>query len=237
MHLTVVVPGAAGYLPLIRAECERWTSPGTRLDVVDVPGAGPLTTRHGLAMATPAILEAVGRAAAAGSDGVFVLCSGDPAVHAAREVVDVPVAGGFQPSLLAALAVGHRVAVITPAPVVAPILAELVRHDGLSARCGTIRSIDISGLPLHDPDGALGLLHAEASRAVEAGEADVVVLGCTAFLGMAARLQERLAATGPYVPVVDPVGAALTQLESAVRLGVRPSRATYAPPQPASRGS
>jgi allantoin racemase len=61
-------------------------------------------------------------------------------------------------------------------------------------------------------------------------EADVIVLGCTGMIGVAAALQERLAKDGVFVPVVDPTGAALLWLESAVRLGVRPSRTTYLPP-------
>ncbi|MEW2496894.1 hypothetical protein AB0942_25690 [Streptomyces nodosus] len=53
--------------------------------------------------------------------------------------------------------------------------------------------------------------------------------------GVAAELRDRLAADGPAVPVVDPTGAAVTWLESCVRLGVTPSRTTYMPPPAKTR--
>ena len=52
----------------------------------------------------------------------------------------------------------------------------------------------------------------------------------TGMLGIAGQLRDRLAAKGLHVPVVDPTGAAVTWLESCVRLGLTPSRTTYMPP-------
>jgi allantoin racemase len=230
MRLTVVMPGDERYTELVRRECASWVAPDTELDVVATPGVGDIASRHGIALASPAILAEVEKAAASGSDGVFIACAGDPAVHAAREVADVPVTGGFQPAVLTALSLGHQVGVVTVLPGVVPIVRELIRHEGLGERCRSVRVIGTAEISLEDREGLLGLLHAQASAAVAGGEADVIVLGCTGFVGMAAALQDRLAAGGAFVPVVDPTGAALLWLESAVRLGVRPSRTTYAPP-------
>ncbi|WP_217143228.1 aspartate/glutamate racemase family protein [Streptomyces sp. AC627_RSS907] len=231
MQLTVVMPGSAEHLPLVRGECEQWTAPGTELQVVALgDGVGSVASRYEIALAGPAILAEVVKAAASGSDGVFIDCAGDPVVHAAREVVDIPVVGGFQPALLTALGLGHRVGVISVLPGVVPIFHELIRHDALSERCGSVRVINTPVLSVHDQATLVDHLYAQASQAVAAGEADVIVLGCTGFIGVASALQDLLAADGRYVPVVDPTGAALTWLESAVRMKVRPSRTTYTPP-------
>jgi allantoin racemase len=230
VRLTVVLPGGEEHVELVREECAAWVAPGTELDVVAAPVPGCVASRHQIALAAPALLDEVGKAAASGSDGVFIACAGDPAVHAAREVADVPVVGGFQPALLTALSLGHRVGVISVLPGVVPIVRELIRHDGLGERCRSVRTIDVEELSVQDRAGLLDRLHEQAAAAVAGGEADVVVLGCTGFVGVAAALQERLAAGGAYVPVIDPTGAALLWLESVVRLGVRPSRTTYAPP-------
>ena len=53
----------------------------------------------------------------------------------------------------------------------------------------------------------------------------------------AGRVRDRLAAKGMAVPVVDPTGAAITWLESSVRLGLTPSRTTYMSPPAKDRKS
>ncbi|MER7055059.1 aspartate/glutamate racemase family protein [Streptomyces sp. NPDC000351] len=176
-------------------------------------------------------LDAVREAAGDGADAVFVSCFGDPGVQAAREIVDIPVVGGFEPAVLTSLALGERTGVITVLPNVPPMLHGLVRRYALTGRVGTIRAVDVSVLDLDSGDRLIEGLTEQARAAVAAREADVIVLGCTGMLGVAAALQERLAAEGPFVPVVDPTGAAIMWLESQVRLGVRPSRTTYQPPR------
>ncbi|MET9862643.1 aspartate/glutamate racemase family protein [Streptomyces smyrnaeus] len=230
MRLTVVMPGSSDHLDLVRDECEQWTGDDTKLEVVAADDAGSVASRYEMAMACPAVLAQVTRAADAGADGVFIACAGDPGVHAAREKVDIPVMGGFQPALLTALSLGHRVGVISVLSSVLPLFHELIRHEGLGDRCSSVRAIDTPELSLHDRDTLVDHLYTQASQMVTAGEADALVLGCTGFLGVAGLLQDRLASQGPYVPVVDPTGAALLALQSAVRLGLRSSRTTYAPP-------
>ncbi|MBO0913667.1 aspartate/glutamate racemase family protein [Streptomyces laculatispora] len=105
-----------------------------------------------------------------------------------------------------------------------------MRRDALTERLGPIRVVDIPVLDLTGPERLVDRLAEQAREAVPRREADVIVLGCTGMIGVAAALLERLAQDGPFVPVVDPTGAAVTWLESPVRLGVRPSRTTGIPP-------
>ncbi|MEU2250613.1 aspartate/glutamate racemase family protein [Streptomyces sp. NPDC019224] len=237
MKLTVVLPVITDALTEeVRREVTSWAAPDTEVDVRRITrGTASIESEYDEALAAPGILDAVREAAEEGADAVFVSCFGDPGVHAAREIVDIPVVGGFEPAVLTSLALGERTGVVTVLPNVLPMLHGLVRRHGLSERVSSIRVVDIPVLDLDSGDRLLDALTAQARAAVTGREADVIVLGCTGMLGVAGALQERLAADGAFVPVVDPTGAAVMWLESQVRLGVRPSRTTYMPPRAKDR--
>lgn len=232
MHLRVILPviGEA-LLEHVRDEVTSWISPDTKIDVVPLRrGTASIESEYDEALAGPGILERVEEAAAEDVDAIFVTCFGDPGVHAAREIISAPVVGGFEPAMLMALSMGERVGIITVLPNVLPMLRSLARRYSLEDRVGTIRVVDLPVLGLEDRELLLDRLEEQASSSVEAGEADVIVLGCTGMLGVAAELRARLATRGLEVPVVDPTGAAVTWLESSVRLGLTPSRTTYMRP-------
>ncbi|MFF2327329.1 MULTISPECIES: aspartate/glutamate racemase family protein [unclassified Streptomyces] len=232
MKLTIVIPVISdAFTEEVRKEVAGWVSPGTEIDVRRIArGTASIESEYDEALAAPGILDAVRAAAEDGADAVFISCFGDPGVHAAREIVDIPVVGGFEPAVLTSLALGEKAGVITVLPNVLPMLHSLVRRYGLTERLGPIRVVDIPVLDLTDPERLVDRLAEQARAAVDEREADVIVLGCTGMIGVARALQERLAQDGPFVPVVDPTGAAVTWLESQVRLGVRPSRTTYMTP-------
>lgn len=232
MHLRVIVPVIGDtFAESVGAEIAAWVAPGTTFDVVALArGTASIESEYDEALAAPGILDRIDEASSDGVDAVFVTCFGDPGVHAAREIADYPVVGGFEPAVLHALSLGEKIGIITVLPNVLPMLRSLTRRYGLSERIGCIRVVDLPVLGLEDHELLLDRLYVQASEAVAKGEADVIVLGCTGMLGVAAALQGRLEESGTYVPVVDPTGAAVTWLESSVRLGVRPSRTTYMRP-------
>lgn len=232
MHLRVIVPVIGDtFAEPVAAEVAAWVAPGTTFDVVTLArGTASIESAYDEALAAPGILDRIDEASSDGVDAVFVTCFGDPAVHAAREIADYPVVGGFEPAVLHALSLGEKIGIITVLPNVLPMVGSLTRRYGLGERIGSIRVVDLPVLGLEDHELLLDRLHAQASEAVAKGEADVIVLGCTGMLGVAATLQQRLEENGTYVPVVDPTGAAVSWLESSVRLGVRPSRTTYMQP-------
>jgi allantoin racemase len=237
VKLTVVIPIISDALTEhVREEVSGWVAPGTEIDIRRIArGTASIESEYDEALAGPGILAEVEAAAADGADGVFITCFGDPAVHAAREVVDIPVVGGFEPAVLTALALGEKVGIVTVLPNVVPMIGSLIRRYSLTERCRSIRVVDMPVLSLDEPDVLLSRLAKQAGEAVALQEADVIVLGCTGMIGVAAALQKQLEADGVFIPVVDPTGAAMLWLESAVRLGVRPSRATYLPPPPKDR--
>ncbi|MFE4667022.1 aspartate/glutamate racemase family protein [Streptomyces sp. NPDC056716] len=232
MKLSVVVPITdEGFTEQVREEVAAWALPDTTIEVRRIErGPASIESAYDEAFAMPGIVTEAEAAARDGADGVFVTCFGDPGVHAAREALDIPVVGGFEPAVLTALSLGERVGVVTMLPNVVPTVHRMARLHGITERCRSVRAVGIPVLALHDQETLLGRLAGEAAEAVAAQEADVIVLGCTGMMGVAAALQTRLRRDGVPVPVVDPTGAALCWLENLVRLGVRHSRTTYFPP-------
>ena len=219
-----------------RLESAAWVTPGTDVDVVALThGPASIESEYDEALAAPGVLDLVAAAAADGVDAVFVSCFGDPGVAAARELVDIPVVGGFEPAMLTALTYGDRAGVVTVLDNVLPMLDGLVLRHGIERRVAPMRVIDLPVLGLDDRATMVERLIAESVASVRDGGADVIVLGCTGMLGVAAAVRDGLLAAGLDVPVVDPTAAATTWLERAVRLGLRNSRTTYARPT-VSRG-
>ena len=239
MHIRVILPiiGDA-LLDHVRQEAEGWASADTKIDTVSLErGTASIESEYDEALAAPGILQRVEEAAADGVDGILVTCFADPAVHAAREIIDAPVVGGFEPAMLTALSLGEKVGIITVLPNVLPMLNSLARRYTIDRRIGTIRVVDLPVLGLDDHDVLRERLYEQALDAVRKGEADVIVLGCTGMLGVAVELRDRLAAAGLKVPVIDPTGAAIAWLEGNIRLGLTPSRTTYMPPPAKDRSA
>jgi allantoin racemase len=232
MHLRVILPIIGDTLiEQIGAEVRAWVSPGTEVDVVSLDrGPASIESEYEEALAGPGILQRVEEASADGVDAIFVSCGADPAIQAAREITDVPVVGGFEPAMLTALTLGGRIGILQVLPNVLPMLRGLARRYAMAERLGTIRVIDLPVLGLAHGEDLVDRLVGQAASAVRAGEADVLVLGCTGMLGVAAAVQERLAADGLAVPVVDPTAAAVLWLEAQVRMRLTASRTTYRTP-------
>ena len=237
MHVRVILPIIGQQLvELVETEVGAWAGQSTTVDVVPLAwGPASIECEYDEALAAPGILERVMEANSDGADAIFISCGADPAVQAAREISSIPVVGGFEPAMLTALTLGETVAILQVLPNVVPMLRALARRYALDERLGPIRVIDLPVLGLDDDETLVDRLFEQAKAVVDEGAADVLVLGCTGMLGVAATLQERLAAAGAAVPVVDPTAAAVTWLESAVRLGLHPSRTTYLTPPPKTR--
>ncbi|MFB8387674.1 aspartate/glutamate racemase family protein [Microbacterium sp. NPDC055910] len=234
MHLRVILPVIGeSLLDHVRTEAEAWALPTTTISVVALErGTASIESEYDEALSAPGILDRIEECVTDGVDGVFITCFGDPGVHAAREIIDAPVVGGFEPAVLTAMSLGERIGIVTVLPNVLPMLRGIARRYGVDNRIGAIRVVDIPVLGLEEDNSLLvDRLEEQAAAVIESDAADVIILGCTGMLGVADELERRLAARGLAAPVVDPTGAAITWLESSVRMGLTPSRRTYmAPP-------
>ena len=238
MRIHIVVPiTSESFNEQITQEARGFLGSGTDLEVSCLPyGPASIESFYDETLAGPPIVAEVMRAEAQGADGVFITCFGDPAVPAARELVDIPVVGGFEPAVAAALNLGERFSVVTVLQNVVPMISGLATRMGIHSRMASIEVIDTPVLELHDGDALIESLFQASHRALDAG-ADVLVLGCTGMLGVAAALQARLESECGRVPVVDPTGASLGLLLTMHSMGLKPSRRTYMPPPDKERTS
>lgn len=239
MHLRIILPVTAKKLsdPVLE-EAKLWASDGTSVDLRQIDrGPESIENTYDEALATLPILELISEAASDGVDGVFISCFAEPAVHAAREIVDIPVFGGFQPAVHAALGVADSIGVLTILQDVVPMQQRLIHQYGLASRVTDMRVIDVPVLGVDDHSNVLDRLEQHAIKSIEECNTSGFVLGCTGMLGLAADLSTRLSERYGHVPVIDPTGAAMTALESTVRLGIRPSRRDNFPPLPKMRTS
>ena len=238
MRIHIVVPITSdSFNDQIAEEARGFLGDAIGLEVSCLPyGPASIESFYDEVLAGPAIVAEVIRAESEGADAVFITCFGDPAVPAARELVDIPVVGGFEPAVTTALNLGERFSVVTVLENVVPMISTLASRMGVRNRMVSVEVIDTPVLELHDAEVLLKNLFEASCRALDAG-ADVLVLGCTGMLGVAAALQARLASERVGVPVVDPTGAALGTLLTMHSMGLRPSRRTYMSPPDKERTS
>ena len=233
MHIRVVVPIASDrFNQEAEGEFRAYAGPGTSVSVTSLDeGPQSIESECEEALVVPDFLRKAKAAEQAGCDAIICDCFGDPGVHAAREMVDIPVIGAGESSMLLAAALAQRFSVATVLPSVFPMLENLARRAGVAEKLGSIRSIDIPVLELHDKERMSSALFDLMLQMLKHDQAHALVLGCTGMMGVANHLQSRLAVSGFEVPVVDPVGAAMKLAETMVALCLRPSRVTYHKPK------
>jgi len=228
MKLRIVVPIITDvFNQEVVKEVAQFKAPDTEIDVVNiVRGPASIESRYDEMLASPDIVEKVVQAEKDGFDGVFVDCFGDPGVHAAREMVRIPVVGAFQPAALTASLIAGRWSVVTVLKSVVPLVDDLGRKLGLSQNIVSIRDIDTPVLELQDKGVLEKKLLAQIELAVQEG-AEAIVLGCTGMLGLAQTLEKAMGEKGRAVPVVDPTAAAIGFLELLVRSKLSHSLPAY----------
>ncbi|AWN35198.1 aspartate/glutamate racemase family protein [Methylobacterium radiodurans] len=216
-------------------------NPNTSTDVTDlliaagraVAGAGttlvPATAAYGVPYIATRAEAQIGGAIVlemlaerhAEVDAAIVAAFGDPGLHGARELFDIPVIGLAEAAMLTACMLGRRFAIVTFADALGPWYEDCVAVNGLAGRCAGVRTLDGSFRTLSTVQGEKeGLLVDLALRAVEEDEADVIILGGAPLAGLAGRVADRVP-----VPIVDPVAAAVKQAEALVALSPRKATA------------
>ncbi|WP_246794782.1 aspartate/glutamate racemase family protein [Burkholderia perseverans] len=164
-----------------------------------------------------------------GFDGIWLTDFDMCGVEAAREVIDIPIIGGFPTSAFSALAVSQRFSILTILPSTVAMQREHTHTYGLHDAFASIRVVDCPVAKLEDDDDLVRRTFELALACVREDGAQSILLGCTGFVDVASRVSRMLTeALGAYVPVIDPNHAGFGLLVSLVRMGIRPSRLTYA---------
>jgi len=232
MKIKIVVPIITNVFnnEIIR-EANQFKSQDTEVEVVNLDkGTASIESNYDEILAGPDIVKKVKKAEEDGFDGVFIDCFGDPAVDAAREVVDIPVVGGFQPAVLTASLLCKKWSVVTVLKSVVPMIQDLCRKTGIMDNVASIRDIDTPVLELQDKKVMQSRLLMQIEKAINDDGAQGIVLGCTGMLGLAQDLQNEVSKKNVYIPVIDPTAAAIGFLEQLHRSKISHSKLTYQRP-------
>lgn len=202
--------------------------PTTTVEIRQV-ATGPFTIESELdeAHAAYEVVKVCVQAEKDGFDGIFVNCFGDPGVRAAREVVNIPVFGGFEPVMHLTLGLADRIGIISVLSSVVPMIRGAVLRASLQDRVSCIRQVNIPVHDLTDIQHLIDALTEESLLAIRQDGAEAIVLGCTAMMDVAESVKSNLLSEGYDVPVIEAAQAALTLLETQVRMGLLQSRITY----------
>lgn len=192
---------------------------------------GPYTiqSEYDEAMAQPAIIKLCQKAEREGIQGIFINCFGDPGVRAAREVVKIPVFGGFEPVMNLALGVGDNIAILTVLDNVLPLIKQNVAKAGLNDRVVCVKSVGIPVDQLSQKEKLIAALVEQGKKVIVENEAHVIVLGCTAMIDVAEEVEMRLKHEGYDIPVLEAAQAGVKLVELYVKMGISHSRLTYRP--------
>ena len=232
MKIKVIVPiTTKEFVEPTKEECERFASKGTEIDVECLEyGTASIESNYDEMLDAPSILKIADKAQAEGFDGIFIDCMGDPALDAARELVDIPVVGPARTSMLYAADLAHRFSVVTVLENVVPLEENLALLAGLKDKLASVRSVEISVLGLEEKEKLVRALVEEAVKAIEKDGAHAIVLGCTGMMGVAEDLSKALVEKGYAVPVIYPVAVSIKYLETLISLNLAQSKKTYMHP-------
>lgn len=194
-------------------------------------GPSSIESKFDEALAVPDTLKKAMQAEISGASAIVIDCMGDPGLHACREAVSIPVLGAGQTAMHLANLLGNRFAFITVLDRIRPIIEDLISAYGIRDKYASFQAVDIPVLDLsRDGDTLNAALAEKALRSIEDDGADVVVLGCTGFLGCAEAMRTTLQAAGYEVPVIDPIPATVGIAEALVKAGLIHSKRTYPAP-------
>lgn len=237
MKICVVIPVLHSDDLVTKAtdEYTRAATPGTELSFTALDtGTYTIESEFDLVLSQPATLRAVQRAEASGSAAAILACFGDPAGAAAKEVSSIPVVGEGEAALHYASLLANRFAIITVRQQTVPFMYQAARRAGLDGKLAAVRAVDFGVL-----DFSLDCIDdvvTQSLQAIRHDGAEAIAMGCTGVgVDMCAIVAGRLQAElGSYIPVIDPVKAAIGLAESLVRSGYRQSERAF-PKPPSSR--
>ena len=214
MKLLLINPNTdASFTELIGREARKGVFPGTEILCESAPGAPRFIETH-----KDEVLCAPGMMALAEKysdvDGVVIACTCDPNLDVLRELLDCPVVGAGESSMLLALTLGARFSVLQTSESSVQAKRELVAKYGLTSRCASVRPIlEDEGTTLEER------LIAAGKKARDLDGAEVITLGCAGLSGLDFRLSEALG-----IPVVDGVLAGVKLAEALASRGFTTSR-------------
>jgi allantoin racemase len=229
--IKVIIPiVATQVLPDVKKEVSHVLAPDFDADYVNVEkGTCFIESRYAEFLNTQEIVRLSEQAQSDGFDAIFVDCFGSPGVAIVRELVDIPVLGGFDGAVLLATTIAQKFSIVTVVPSVDSMLESQARDLGVAGNLASIRNVDIPVESLGDKQKLIKHLLEQSKQAILLDGAQAIVLGCTGMVDVVEAVAEGLKAEKLAAPVIDPSWAAITTLQSLVRCGLSQSRLAYYP--------
>ena len=175
-----------------------------------------------------AILEAGLSAETDGYDALCIDTMSDSGLDALRSVLDIPVISPGKASMLFALTLGSKFAMLAQWEPAVIRTRKFVAALGLAPFCAAIENYDVppdyKNLMAGKEDETFPRMQAACERAIEKG-ADVICLGSTTMYQAHQYLSARLP-----VPIINPGPLTYKLVESVLDLGLSHSRQPYPKP-------
>ncbi len=229
MRITVINPNTTKEMTAdIHEAALSVASPGTVITSV-TPKIGPrsIESHHDHYAAAVGVMSEVHKAVQADSaDGFVIACYGDPGVHAAREITEVPVVGVAEASMYLACLVAAKFSILSILDRCNYTLEEMLHSYGMERRCASIRATGLTVLEAEtDPEKTMRELTRQGELAIREDVAEALLLGCAGMVPFTRELEQKFG-----LPVFDGVIAAVKMAEALIALGKKTSKIrTYSP--------
>ena len=129
-------------VPEVKQEVDQVLAPDFTADYVNVKeGTCTIESLYAEYLNTGEIIRLSKEAEKNGYDGIFVDCFGSPGVSVVRELVDIPVVGGFDGAVLMANSIAQKFSIVTVVPSVDSMLESEARDLGITGNLASIRNV------------------------------------------------------------------------------------------------
>lgn len=189
---------------------------------------GPVSVESSIdeALCGPGLINKALDAEKLGAQAIVIDCLGDPGLDAVREAVTIPVIGPGMSAYHLACTLGHKFAVVTVLGRLRPLIEAHAVKYGVHAKLGAVKAVEVSVLDIEDE-----LFESVAGKALEAINecgVDVIVLGCTGFLGLEQLVRQRIKEEIDIeVPVINPLPVAVLTAANLIDLNLSHSGLAY----------
>lgn len=250
--IAIITPvGTDAYNQLILESVKDIIPPDFNVDIYNLPKVENqnlkstqfIESRYAIGENTPLVANLAIELEEKGYQGIFVSDFDMCGVEVARELVTIPVVGGFRASAYSAMMLSNKFSIVTILPNVVTMQKEHIKRFGIPGNFASIRYINESVTNItgrKSQKKLIKLMADESYKAIKEDGAEAIILGCTGFAGLAAGIQEQLfkQLTKDYekgkvegfnkaVPVIPPNQAAISYLVLLVRSQLTQSGVTY----------
>ena len=232
MKVTVIIPVLSS--PELVGKCKleyaRAAAPDTIVDFRPLEiGTETIESWYDMALSQPDTIRMALRAEQDGADAVVIACFGDPGGDGSKEALSIPVTGEGETALSAVALLARRFSIITVRQETIPFMSTMTERIGFGHKLASVRAVEHSVMDFSLD--AVDEVVEQSRKAITEDGAEGIVMGCTGTgVDMAAEVSEQLEKEFGYVPVIDPVKAAIGTAEMLVRSGYRSSRLSYPTP-------